>query len=123
MAFKVTEQETQVRSVIADERLWLTEDGQVVSDGDPAAFELLAAPGQQIPRDQALALGLVKPAKDEKPAVEAAGVVEEGATVQEILDTVGDDPAKAQAALDAEQASPTPRKSLVSKLEKIAGAE
>ncbi len=61
----------------SDRRLWLTPDGKVVEDGDPAARTLLCAPGQTIPWDQAVALGLVtggkgrkKPAKDKavKPA-------------------------------------------------------
>ncbi len=55
----------------ADRRLWLTPDGKVVEDGHPDARTLLCAPGQTIPYDQAVALGLVtggkgrkKPAKD-----------------------------------------------------------
>jgi hypothetical protein len=59
-------------------------------------------------------------------ALEAVGdtegvVVDVEGSVQDVLDSVGDDPAKAQAALDAESASDKPRKSLVSKLEEIAG--
>lgn len=41
--------------------------------------------------------------------------------VQDVLDQVGDDPEKARAALDAEQASDKPRVTLVAKLEAIAG--
>lgn len=42
-------------------------------------------------------------------------------TADEVLERVGDDPAKAQAALDAENASDKPRKTLVEKLSTIAG--
>lgn len=41
-------------------------------------------------------------------------------TVQEVLDWVGDDPARAQAALDAEEAKEEPRVTLLEKLEPIA---
>lgn len=44
-------------------------------------------------------------------------------TAAEVLDWVGDDPARAQAALDAENAQPTPRTTLVSRLETIASKE
>jgi len=40
-------------------------------------------------------------------------------TVKEVLDGVGDDPVKAQAALDAEQATDAPRKTLVTALAKV----
>lgn len=42
-------------------------------------------------------------------------------TISEILANVGDDPVKAQAALDAENATGSPRATLVSKLEAIIG--
>lgn len=40
-------------------------------------------------------------------------------TVKEIVDEVGDDPVKAQAALEAEQATDAPRKTLVAALTKV----
>lgn len=43
-----------------------------------------------------------------------------GSTAAEILEWVGDDPARAQAALDAEQAREKPRVTLVGKLEPLA---
>lgn len=53
--------------------------------------------------------------------VEAATVTEEGAKVAEVLTAVGDDPAAAQAALDAEMAKPKAeqRKTLLPKLQEI----
>lgn len=44
-------------------------------------------------------------------------------TVQEVLDWVGDDPGRAQEALDAEQASDTPRTTLINQLESICPKE
>lgn len=43
-------------------------------------------------------------------------------TVDEILDAVGDDPAKAAAALEEENAAKKPRKSLVEKLQAVVDA-
>lgn len=45
------------------------------------------------------------------------------ATIQEILDRVGDDPDLAQAALDEERASDIPRSTLIAQLETIAAKE
>ena len=57
--------------IVADRRLWLTADrSRVVEDGDPAAAFLLAAPGAEIPADDARRLGL---------SVEAGRVVLPGA--------------------------------------------
>jgi hypothetical protein len=44
-------------------------------------------------------------------------------TVKQILSGVGNDPAKAASALEAELARPEPRKSLTTKLSRIANAE
>ena len=47
---------------IADRRLWLTVDGQVVEDGDPKAHSLLTSgPGKKIPEALAVSLGLMPP--------------------------------------------------------------
>lgn len=53
---------------------------------------------------------------------EAEAVAEdvEDHTIKEVLDEVGDDPVKAQAALDAENATEKPRKTLVAALTKVA---
>lgn len=119
---KIREEEAVQRLVYADERIWRTEDDRLVADGDPGAFELFAAPGQAIKRSDALRYGLVKPSAAEKNvaavADQAEEVVAEG-TVQDVLDAVGDDKARAEAALEAEQASAKPRKSLVKQLEAI----
>lgn len=44
---------------LADRRLYLTEDDRVVLQGDPAARVLLVPQGGAVPRDRALALGLI----------------------------------------------------------------
>lgn len=51
------------------EKLWTTQDGKVVKDGDPAAHQLVGTAGSQIPIDRAKALGLVH---EPKAASEAA---------------------------------------------------
>lgn len=56
-------------------------------------------------------------------AVKAIDNTPDHYTVKQILSGVGDDPAKASSALEAELARPEPRKSLVSKLSRIANAE
>lgn len=56
--------------------------------------------------------------------VDATEVVPvEGATVAQVLAEVGDDPVKAAAALEAEQASPNPRSTLVERLSRIQNQE
>lgn len=59
---------------------------------------------------------------DATPHQPVEGKAGRPATIGEILDQVGEDPDLASAALAAEQASPSPRKSLVAKLEALAGA-
>lgn len=55
--------------VIADRKLWLNAEGQVVEDGDPAARSLFCTPGQQIPKDRAKEVGLkVAKKATKKPA-------------------------------------------------------
>lgn len=54
--------------IVADRRLWLTADrSRVVEDGDPSAAFLLAAPGTEIPVDEAARLGLAE--KDGKVVI------------------------------------------------------
>lgn len=60
MGIKVREVEAIDAWVESDERLWLTQDDQVVSEGDPAAAFLFAIPGQRISREDAERYGLVK---------------------------------------------------------------
>ena len=55
--------------------------------------------------------------------VEAVDNTPDRFTVDDILAEVSDDPARAARALEAELARPEPRKSLVSKLSRIANAE
>jgi hypothetical protein len=55
--------------------------------------------------------------------VDASEVVDTGLTVPQVLAEVGDDPVKAAAALEAEQSSDTPRRSLVEGLSRIANKE
>jgi hypothetical protein len=55
---------------IATDRLWRTEDGRVVSDGDPEARFLLCAPGDEIPEgvDPPTAKQAAKPANKQAAA-------------------------------------------------------
>lgn len=52
--------------------------------------------------------------------VEVAEVVDTDRTVPQVLAEVGDDPVKAAAALEVEQASDSPRSTLVERLTRIA---
>ena len=46
----------------ASVKLWLTEDRKrVVEDGDPEMAHLFLPPGHQIPEEEAIKFGLVKP--------------------------------------------------------------
>ena len=54
---------------------------------------------------------------------DAAPASDERATIADVLAEVGEDPVKAQAALDVEQASDKPRSTLVAKLTDLAAAE
>ncbi len=62
-----------------------------------------------------------KKAAASKPAKPEGGPAD--GTVDEVLESVGDDKAKAQAALDAENAKDKPRKTLVEELEGILADE
>lgn len=46
--------------VTLERKLWLTEEGKVVEDGDESARFLLGLPGDEISQVRALELGLVK---------------------------------------------------------------
>lgn len=124
MGFKVTENESTDRWVEVGERLWLDTSGEkLVAEGDPEAASLFATPSTRVSRADAIRYGLVKPDKaDKQAAAEEADELVEG-KVADILAEVGDDPSKAQAALEAERSSEKPRKTLVEKLEQIAGGE
>ena len=70
---------------IADRRLWLDAEGNVVEDGDPTAHSLLCTPGKKIPEALAVRLGLMAPSgggwvADRRLFLTADGlrVVEEG---------------------------------------------
>lgn len=85
----------------------------IVRDGAGAFHHLYA--GQPVPDgldadhvNQLIAEGMIT--DGDQPAGDEPG------TVEEVLAAVGDDPAKAAAALDAEKASAKPRKTLVDKL-------
>ena len=56
-------------------------------------------------------------------AVKAVDNTPDQYTVEQILSGVGNDPVKAASALEAELARPEPRKSLTTKLSRIANAE
>lgn len=82
-------------------------------DPKPKPSELLAESGRE-----------PAPADDSEPEPAAGGArdgseVPDG-TTQDVLDWVGDDQARAQQALDAENARSTPRTTLVAELEKRA---
>lgn len=65
---------------------------------------------------------IVQPQTAESQTAESQAAGDSGpadGTVEEVLDRVGDDPAAAQAALDAEQAKEKPRATLVEKLQAI----
>lgn len=83
--------------------------GWVLADDEGAPVEGWTAPSDSL-------------IPDDEPPVEAPAAddaqVPDG-TVHEILDWVGDDPARAQAALEAEQAKDTPRISLVEPLQAL----
>lgn len=52
-----------------DRKLWLTEDGKVVEDGDPRSAFLFGTEGTEVPDDEAKRLGIaVKPATKQAPA-------------------------------------------------------
>ncbi len=119
-AFKVKENESVDRWVEADERLWVTADGQkVVSPDDPDAAFLYAVPGQRISRDDAERYGLVK-GRSRHADKQRAPEGDKQGTVADVLEEVGDDPAEAQAALEAERTSKKPRATLIEKLERLA---
>jgi hypothetical protein len=122
MGLKVNELELISRPVVAGEQMWLDETREtLVAEGDPRAAFLFATEGQEISRADAVRYGLVKPSKEEK-AAEKVATTTAGGTVKDVLAEVGDDAEKATAALEAEQASEKPRKSLVEKLEAIVAA-
>lgn len=59
MAFEILRPEHETTSVVvATERLWLTADGELVADGDPAAETLFCVPGNRIPLVEAQRVGL-----------------------------------------------------------------
>lgn len=57
--------------VTIDRRLWLTKDrDRVVEDGDPEAASLYSTPGKRVPREEAEALGVVKPQRKQAAKAE-----------------------------------------------------
>lgn len=77
----------------------------------PGSAEAAAAPA----REERKPATETKPASAEVPKAQGSDVPE--GTVKEVLNWVGDDKEKAQKALDAENATGEPRKSLVAELE------
>lgn len=119
-AHKVIERESHDRWVEAAEPLWLNEAGdKLVAEGHADAASLFASAGKRISREDAIRFGLVKPDKADKAALAEEGEEIVDGKIEEILAAVGADPEKVEAALAAERASEKPRKSLISKLEKI----
>lgn len=75
------------------------------------------ADGESVTVDQEIIDGYAWPADTWQVDSDA------GQTVAQVLAEVGDDPEKARAALDAENATAAPRKTLVSQLETIAARD
>jgi hypothetical protein len=48
------------QSFTLEERLYKTEEGEIVKEGDPRAATIYRGPGQKIPHEEAVALGLVE---------------------------------------------------------------
>ena len=55
---------------VLEERLYKTEDGEVVREGDPRAAYVYRGPGRKIPMEEAKALGLVGDTKEVTEAVD-----------------------------------------------------
>lgn len=64
--FNVNVLETTSKEVEVLERLWLTADGNLVPDGDPAAERLFSTPGTVVPFHVAEQYGLVPAKKQAK---------------------------------------------------------
>jgi len=60
MAFKAIQQSSTEDWVEVEERLWVSDDDKLVSEGDPKAASLFAIPGQRISVEDAEKYGLVK---------------------------------------------------------------
>lgn len=73
MALNYVKPHTDVGSgvIVADKRLYLTEDDRLVEEGHPDARWLWCTPGMQVPREQAERYGLTggpdDAGKDEEP--------------------------------------------------------
>jgi hypothetical protein len=122
--FQIIQNEAVDRWVEAGEPLWLTADrSELVPEGDPEAAHLFASKGKRISRADAIHYGLLEPDEQDEAdeADEGAELVD--AKIDEVLAEVGDDKEKARLALEAEQASGKPRKTLVAKLEELVAAE
>jgi pyruvate/2-oxoglutarate dehydrogenase complex dihydrolipoamide acyltransferase (E2) component len=69
---KVNELATTLRTVEAQDRMYLTADRErLVAEDDPEAASLFASPGTEITRADAIRYGLVKEAPEEKQARQA----------------------------------------------------
>jgi len=89
---------------IADRRLWLDAEGNVVEDGDPKAHSLLASgPGKKIPAAKARALGLMV---DEPMPPEDA--VQDNLTVDEPVEAPPDALAEQESEPVLHEANPEP---------------
>ena len=64
-------------SHIITERLCLTEDGKLVPEGDPRGRWFYAAPGREIPDEEAAKYGLTSPAPAASTATVDAAALEE----------------------------------------------
>lgn len=66
---------------VANERLYLDRDGNVVKEGDPSRVELLVGVNGVLPRDQAARYGLIEdaPAQQDEPTTLGAGTAETAA--------------------------------------------
>lgn len=58
--------------IVAEERLFSTEDGRLVPETDPDALFLVAVPGREIPVDEARKYGMVRGTKEAEPAEDKA---------------------------------------------------
>ncbi|MDQ3671588.1 MAG: E3 binding domain-containing protein [Actinomycetota bacterium] len=83
---KVNELQTVLRSVQAEQAIYLTHDrDRAVAADDPEAAFLLASEGSEVSREDALRYGLVKPDKAEKEAAVKEPAEEPDATAGALL--------------------------------------
>lgn len=97
---------------IADRRLYLNREGDVVEEGDESAATLLAAEGQEIPDERAAELGLTgeKPAKEPVVVPSTAADDTEGSGSGEAAAPTAEGPAEGEEAAPPPEPAPSGRR-------------